>query len=146
MGPLQSSLMSIQDLMASYKSSLSKLHEESSEEPLQKFAIYHLPKPSLTLPAGRWKYVTAQVKTCVGIVVVQLTILQDRCYAILASSCNARLCLDAHVTGFSMPASHHIAMHFFSRAAIRQCSLFIQNHKGNYSYHKLYYNQQVKTI
>jgi len=95
MGPSLSSLMSIQDLMASYGSSLSKLHEEPSEKPLQKFSLYHLPLPSLTLPAGSWKYVMAQVKTCVVIVIVLLPMLQGRCYAILVSSCNARLCLDA---------------------------------------------------
>jgi hypothetical protein len=59
MGPLLSSLMSIQDLMASYESSLSKFHEEPSEELLKKFALYHLQIPSLTLPARSWMYVTA---------------------------------------------------------------------------------------
>jgi hypothetical protein len=63
--------------------------------------------------AGSWTYVTAQVKTFVVIVIALLTMLQGSCYAILVSSCNARLCLDAHVTGFSTTASHHIATHFF---------------------------------
>jgi hypothetical protein len=84
----------------------------------------------------------AQVKTCVVIVIVLLTMLHGKCYTILASYCNARN-LDVHVTGFRKPTSHHIATHFFSCAVKRKCSLFIPNHKVNYSYHKLYYNYHI---
>jgi hypothetical protein len=112
MGKLLSSVMSIQDLMTSYESSLSKLHEKPSKDPLKKSALYHLPIQSLALPVGGWKYVTVQVKNCVIIVTVLLTMLQGRSYAILASSCKVKT-LSGCVTEFSMLASHHIATHIF---------------------------------